>query len=102
MVVYPDLCARSIVSNVSASVPIWFTLMRMELPTPSSMPRVRIFGLVTNRSSPTSCTLPPSLSLPRKLVGTGLVELRGSRVQGERHLLVQRVTAPLNGLRHQS
>src|SRR5215217_5429902 len=42
------------------------------------------------------------LPLPRKLVGTGLVELRGSGVQGERHLLAQRVTAPLNGLRHQS
>ena len=45
------------------SVPIWFTLMRMLLAMPSSMPRCSRSVLVTNRSSPTSCTLSPSRSV---------------------------------------
>src|SRR3954468_13098884 len=34
--------------------------MRMELATPSSIPCCNLSGLVTNRSSPTSCILFPS------------------------------------------
>ena len=48
--------ASWIASRVSVSVPIWLTLIRIELATPSSMPLARIAGLVTNRSSPTSWT----------------------------------------------
>ena len=44
-------------SSVSVSEPIWFTLIRIELATPISMPLRRRSVLVTNRSSPTSCTL---------------------------------------------
>src|SRR3712207_8731839 len=40
--VYPDLCARSIVSNVSVSVPIWFTLTRIELPTDRKSTRLEL------------------------------------------------------------
>src|SRR5207247_668907 len=40
-------------------VPIWFTFTSTALPTPSAMPRARISGFVTKRSSPTSCTLEP-------------------------------------------
>ena len=47
------------VSSVSVSVPIWFTLTRIELATPASMPRSRRSTLVTKRSSPTSCTVAP-------------------------------------------
>ena len=47
-------------SIVSVSVPIWFTLTRIELPTPRSIPSCRRAGFVTNRSSPTSCTRSPS------------------------------------------
>ncbi len=47
----------AIASSVSVSVPIWLTLMRIELPTPASIPRCRRLVLVTNRSSPTSWTL---------------------------------------------
>ena len=50
-------------SNVSVSVPIWFSLMRIELAIPSSMPRLKRSTLVTKRSSPTSCTFLPSLSV---------------------------------------
>ena len=44
----------AIASSVSVSVPIWLTLMRIELPTPASIPRCRRSVFVTNRSSPTS------------------------------------------------
>ena len=44
-------------SSVSVRVPIWFSLMRIALAIPSSMPRARRSGFVTKRSSPTSCTL---------------------------------------------
>src|SRR6516165_8285310 len=37
--------------------------MRMELPIPCSIPFARIFGLVQNRSSPTSSILLPSFSV---------------------------------------
>ncbi len=50
-------------SIVSVSVPIWLTLIRMLLAMPWSMPRCNRSVLVTNKSSPTSCTLPPSLSV---------------------------------------
>ena len=46
-------------SSVSVSVPIWFTLMRIELAMPFSMPSARIFVFVTKRSSPTSWTFEP-------------------------------------------
>src|SRR5262249_54150348 len=48
------------VSSVSVSVPIWFSLMRTELPTPSAMPFARIVGLVQKRSSPTNSAFLPS------------------------------------------
>ena len=139
IVVYPALCASSIVSKVSVSVPIWLTFTSIELPTPSSMPRVSILGFVTNRSSPTSCSLLPSFSVSvaqpsqspssrpssmRKdrvlvrevcvvvdhllageslafageFVGAVVVELGGSRVEGEADLVSKRVAAPLDGL----
>jgi hypothetical protein len=47
-------------SSVSVRVPIWFTFTSTEFAMPSSMPRARISGLVTKRSSPTSWTLEPS------------------------------------------
>ncbi|CKS11287.1 Uncharacterised protein [Mycobacterium tuberculosis] len=50
-------------AKVSVSVPIWLILMRIELAMPLSMPSCRILVLVTNRSSPTSCT-----RLPRRSV----------------------------------
>ena len=49
----------SMASNVSVSVPIWFTLIRIEFATPSSIPRCSVLLSVTNRSSPTSCTRSP-------------------------------------------
>ena len=49
-----------IASSVSVTVPIWFSFTSSALPTPSAMPRFRISGLVTNTSSPTSCTVSPS------------------------------------------
>ena len=52
--------ASSMASSVSVRVPIWFTLIRMLLPAARAMPSARRFVFVTNRSSPTSCTLPPS------------------------------------------
>ena len=50
-------------SSVSVSVPIWLTLMRIELPTPVSMPRLRRSVFVTNRSSPTSWMRSPIWSV---------------------------------------
>ena len=41
------------------SVPIWFNLISTALATPGSMPRSIRPTLVTNRSSPTSCTRSP-------------------------------------------
>ena len=52
--------ASSTASRVSVRVPIWLTLTRIELATPASMPRASRSTLVTKRSSPTSCTRPPS------------------------------------------
>ncbi len=47
----------STVSSVSVSVPIWLTLIRIEFATPRCDRRSATrSGLVTNRSSPTSCT----------------------------------------------
>src|SRR6056297_571498 len=50
-------------SRVSVRVPIWLTLIRIELATLLSMPSWRILVLVTNRSSPTSCTRSPRRSV---------------------------------------
>src|SRR6478752_3203208 len=60
---YPDTCASRTASSVSDSVPIWLTLTRIALPAPRSMPCASRSTLVTNRSSPTSCTRPPSAAL---------------------------------------
>src|SRR5204863_4650073 len=57
--VYPAAAAMAIASSVSVRVPIWFTLMRIELARPSSMPRLKMTGLVTKTSSLTSWILPP-------------------------------------------
>ena len=46
--------ASSMASMVSVTVPIWLSLIRMELAMPSSMPRCRSSVLVTKMSSPTS------------------------------------------------
>ncbi len=54
------LVAILMASSVSETEPIWFSLIRMALPAPSWMPLARRSVLVTNRSSPTSWTLPPS------------------------------------------
>ena len=45
------------------SVPIWLTFTRIALATPSFMPFLRNSGFVTNRSSPTSCVVPPSAAV---------------------------------------
>ena len=59
-VAYDARFASATVSSVSVRVPIWFSLTRTALPTPSRIPRSRISALVTKMSSPTSCTRPPS------------------------------------------
>ena len=41
-------------SSVSLTVPIWFSLIRIELAIPFSMPLAKISMLVTKMSSPTS------------------------------------------------
>ena len=53
----------SIAASVSVSVPIWLTLTRIELATPESIPRFNRSVFVTNRSSPTSCTVSPIRSV---------------------------------------
>ena len=58
--VYAERVARATASRVSVRVPIWLTLIRIELATPESIPRLSRSVLVTNRSSPTSWTLSPS------------------------------------------
>ena len=61
--VQPARLAISIAAKVSVRVPIWLILIRIELATRFSMPSRRILVLVTNRSSPTSCTFEPRRSL---------------------------------------
>ena len=61
--VYLLNCANWTASSVSVREPIWFTFTRMELAVPVSMPFFKNFTLVTKRSSPTSCTLSPILSV---------------------------------------
>ena len=60
---YPADRAVSIASSVSVSVPIWLTFMSIALAIPSAIPFRSRSVLVTNRSSPTSCTLEPSVSV---------------------------------------
>ena len=60
---YEFSLAMRMTSSVSVSVPIWFTLTRIALPAPSSMPRSSRSGFVTNRSSPTICTRSSSASV---------------------------------------
>ena len=55
----------AIACSVSVTVPIWLTLTSSELAMPLAMPSLRITGLVTNTSSPTSCTLAPSALVSR-------------------------------------
>src|SRR6185436_13675303 len=59
--IVPYRASRAILtaSRVSVTVPIWFSLTRSALPTPSAMPFLRISGFVTKTSSPTSWTRPP-------------------------------------------
>src|SRR5260370_22868272 len=45
--VKPAACAISIVASVSLSVPIWLSLITIELPACSRIPRSRRLGLVT-------------------------------------------------------
>ena len=51
------------VSMVSLSVPIWFTLIRMELAAPLSTPSRSLATFVTKRSSPTICAAAPAFSV---------------------------------------
>ena len=60
IVVQPVRCAISTDSSVSVSVPIWLTLTSTLLAALFAMPSLMRSVLVTNRSSPTSCTRPPS------------------------------------------
>ena len=61
MAVQPALRAISIAATVSVRVPIWLSLIRIELADFSAMPRARRLTLVTKRSSPTSWMRPPSV-----------------------------------------
>jgi hypothetical protein len=56
-------CAMFTAASVSDRVPIWLTFTSSELAQPFSIPSARRAGLVTNRSSPTSCTRSPSASV---------------------------------------
>jgi len=56
----PASSAIRTASRVSVRVPIWFTFTRIALPAPFSMPSRRIAGLVTKRSSPTTCRRSPT------------------------------------------
>src|SRR5208283_3240160 len=60
---YPAFVAMRMASKVSETVPIWFSLMRMALAVPVSMPRARRVVFVTKMSSPTSWR-----RVPRRLV----------------------------------
>src|SRR5262245_37935447 len=55
----PARLASSTASSVSVRVPIWFTFRSTALARPRRIPSWRIAGLVTKRSSPTSCTRAP-------------------------------------------
>ena len=53
----------AIARSVSVSVPIWLTLIRIELATCILIPSRRRAGLVTKQSSPTSWVPPPMRSV---------------------------------------
>ena len=61
--VYFARWAMSTASMVSVSVPIWFTFTKMLLAMFFSMPSLKRWVLVTNKSSPTSWTLSPMVSV---------------------------------------
>ena len=61
----PDFCASLIACIVSVTVPIWFSLIKIALPQPSAMPRAKRAVFVTNKSSPTRRSLPPSAAVIR-------------------------------------
>ena len=65
--VIPARCAMLIALIVSVSVPIWFSLIKIELATPLSIPFCNLSVLVTNKSSPTSWIFLPKawVSLPQ-------------------------------------
>ena len=65
----PARWARSTASRVSVSEPIWLTLTSRALAAFSAMPRCSRVTLVTNRSSPTTCTLSPILAHQRAPAG---------------------------------
>ncbi|MNL07334.1 hypothetical protein D3C87_1280070 [compost metagenome] len=48
---------------VSVKVPIWFTFTKIEFAIPFSIPVDKRSTLVTNKSSPTNCTLFPIFSV---------------------------------------
>src|SRR6266446_8632804 len=56
---YPARLASSMASSVSVSVPTWLTFTSTALARPLAIPCWMTAGLVTKRSSPTSCTRPP-------------------------------------------
>ena len=58
---YPLAKLIAAASPASVIVPIWLTFSRRALAAPSEIPLERRFELVTNRSSPTICTRPPTL-----------------------------------------
>lgn len=66
----PPPCSRlsgaiRMAAIVSERVPIWLSLIRIELPQRVSIPFCRRSVLVTNKSSPTSCTRSPSCAVRR-------------------------------------
>ena len=100
----------AIASSVSVSVPIWLTFTRIELPTPSSMPRRRRSGFVTKRSSPTSWTESPSSRVscvqpsqsssaaPSSIDDDRVARRRGSS-QNADQLVARRARGPRSGRR---
>ncbi len=61
-------------SPASVTVPIWLTFSSRALAAPASMPLERRLELVTNRSSPTTCTW-----LPIFLVRSAVVSKSSSK-----------------------
>src|SRR5204863_3903576 len=62
MVLYPLCCARVTALIVSVTVPIWFTFTSKALAIPLSIPCCILCSFVTNKSSPTSWHLLPTVS----------------------------------------
>src|SRR5699024_10829634 len=60
---HPDLHSFPTRRSSDLNVPIWFTLIKMELPIPFSIPSANFSVFVTNKSSPTNCTRSPIRSV---------------------------------------